>query len=96
MGTGMSFRRVATSLLAVLLGLWLAVPAQAQIPFGIGKGKKEEPAKKSDKPPTYTEKDKAKLAEIAQRPDVKEKIDAAIDQLRRQDMEQAFGVNTAD
>lgn len=96
MGTRISFRRLVTSLLAVLLGLWLVQPAQAQIPFGLGKGKKEEPAKKSDKPPTYTEKDKAKLAEIAQRPDVKEKIDAAVDQLRRQHMEQAFGVNTAD
>lgn len=45
--------------------------------------------------PVYSEKDKQKLAEIAQRPEVIQQIESAWDAVRRQDMEFAFRVNTA-
>ena len=45
--------------------------------------------------PVYNDKDKQKLAEISKRPEVVEQIDAAWQNVRRQDMEFAFRVNTA-
>src|SRR5262249_55270779 len=45
--------------------------------------------------PQYTDKEKQKMAEIAKRPDVAQQIDAAWENVRRQDMEFAFRVNTA-
>ncbi|MGB0033899.1 MAG: M48 family metalloprotease [Candidatus Acidiferrales bacterium] len=42
-----------------------------------------------------SDKDKRKMEEIAQRPEVKERINAAWDNLRRQDMEYAYNVNTS-
>ncbi len=41
----------------------------------------------------YTDKDKAKLAAIAQRPDVQKKIADTWDNRRREDMEYAFNIN---
>jgi Peptidase family M48 len=41
----------------------------------------------------YTDKDKAKLAAIAQRPDVQKRIADAWDNRRREDMEYAFNIN---
>lgn len=41
----------------------------------------------------YTDKDKQKLAQIAQRPDVQKRIADAWDQRRREDMEYAFNIN---
>ncbi len=41
----------------------------------------------------YSEKDKKKLAEIAQRPEVQRRIQEAWDTRRRVDMEFAFNVN---
>lgn len=43
----------------------------------------------------YSDKDKKKLAEIAQRPEVKERIQAEWDKVRRSDMNLAFRVNTS-
>jgi len=45
--------------------------------------------------PVYSDKDKQKLAEIAQRPEVIQQIESVWESVRRQDMEFAFRVNTA-
>jgi hypothetical protein len=42
-----------------------------------------------------SDKDKKKMAEIAQRPEVQDRIRIAYDRLRRQDMEFAYNVNTS-
>ncbi|MGA2904919.1 MAG: M48 family metalloprotease [Candidatus Korobacteraceae bacterium] len=63
----------------------------AQIP---GFGHKDKPAQKtSDKPPEYSDKDKQELAELAQKPEVKARIELAWQELRRRDMDLAYRVN---
>jgi len=62
-------------LFSLFLVFLMAIPASAQLGglAGLGK-KKDQPAKASDKPPEYSEKDKAKMAEIAQRPEHTPKV----------------------
>lgn len=82
------------STLVVLLALLLPLTAAAQFGLpGIGKKKESAPAKTSDKPPEYSDKDKQKMAEIAQRPEVKAAIEDAWNELRRKDMELAYQIN---
>jgi predicted Zn-dependent protease len=63
----------------------------AQIP-GFGH-KDKQPQKMSDKPPEYSDKDKQELAELAQKPEVKARIEQAWEELRRRDMDLAYRVN---
>lgn len=81
-------------LFSLFLVFLMALPASAQLGglAGLGK-KKDQPAKASDKPPEYSEKDKAKMAEIAQRPEIKESIESAWQEIRRHDMDLAYQVN---
>jgi hypothetical protein len=81
-------------LFSLFLVFLMAIPASAQLGglAGLGK-KKDQPAKASDKPPEYSEKDKAKMAEIAQRPEIKEAIESAWQEIRRHDMDLAYQVN---
>lgn len=70
-------------------------PAWAQ--FGLGKHKDKEtekPARPSDKPPELSENDKKKLAEIEQRPEVKDEIDRLWEEQKREDLNYAYVVNS--
>lgn len=49
----------------------------------------------SDKAPELTDKDKQKMAEIEQRPEVQAAIRAAWDEVRRKDLDYAFAVNSS-
>jgi peptidase M48-like protein len=64
-----------------------------EIPFR--KKDKDAPPRTSDQPPELTENDKKKMAEIADRPEVKDEIQAAWDAKRRDDLEFAYNVNNS-
>jgi tetratricopeptide (TPR) repeat protein len=77
----------------MLLLLMLSLPSYGQI-FGKHKDK-EAPAAESDTSPELTAKDKEKMEELAQRPEIKDAIDREWDDAKREDMEVAFAINTA-
>jgi len=78
--------------------LLLANPAYAQ--FGRLKGKSKDKGKEapaaSEQAPELTDKDKAKMEEIAQRAEIKEAIDKEWADVKRADMEVAYAINTRD
>ena len=55
----------------------------------------EKPTQVSDKPPEFSESDKKKLAEIEERPEVKDEIQATWDAMRRQQLEFVYVVNSS-
>ncbi|HEV3037073.1 MAG TPA: M48 family metalloprotease [Candidatus Angelobacter sp.] len=87
-------------LLVTALVLVLGIPSYAQ--FGLGgrkdkdkeKNKEASVAAESDAPPEFSAKDKEKMEELAQKPDIKEAIDREWEDARREDMEVAYAVNT--
>ncbi|HEV2991213.1 MAG TPA: M48 family metalloprotease [Candidatus Angelobacter sp.] len=85
-------------LLVTALVLFLALPSSAQ--FGFHKPDKDKDKNKeasvaeSDTPPEFSAKDKEKMEELAQKPDIKEMIDKEWEDARREDMEVAYAVNT--
>src|SRR5271169_1018116 len=62
--------------------------------LGLGKKKdKDATVRTTDTPTELSEGDKKKMAEIADRPEVKEEIQAAWDAKRQADLEYAYNVN---
>lgn len=59
------------------------------------KEKETKPVNLNEQAPDLTDSDKKKLAEIEQRPEVKDEIEALWQAQRRQDMEYAYRVNTS-
>ncbi len=73
----------------------LAMPAYGQ--FGrLGKKDKDKsvPAASSEQPQEFSDKDKEKMEELAQRPDNKDAIDKEWADAKREDMEIAYAINT--
>lgn len=83
---------VAWYLVMAMLGSSLT---WAQFGLGKHKDKNERPAQLSDKPPELSENDKKKLAEIEQRPEIRDEIDAAWQEQRSSDLEFAYEVNNS-
>ncbi len=82
-------RRCVVALLLVL-GCSLAGFAQLGLPH-----KKSDQPKVSDQPGELTDADKAKMAEIADRPEVKQAIEDAWQAKRRADLDYAYNVNSS-
>jgi Peptidase family M48 len=82
-------RKVAIALCV----LSLAYSASCFGQFGGLIKKKEKPPEVSDKAPEYSDSDKAKMAEIAQRPAVQDEIQRRWDELRTSDLQTAYAVN---
>lgn len=63
--------------------------------FGLGKLEKKSQAQPpaNGTAPQYTDADKARMAEIAQRPEVQEEIEAAWNDQRKKDLDQAYAIN---
>src|SRR5579862_7379323 len=61
--------------------------------FGLGKKKDNPTVRTTDTPTELSDADKKKMAEIADRPEVKEEIRAAWDAKRQADLEYAYNVN---
>jgi len=55
----------------------------------------QKPASNPEKAPEFSDADKKKLAEIEQRPEIKDAIQAAWDNKRRQDIDYAYNVNSS-
>jgi hypothetical protein len=53
------------------------------------------PAATSDKAPDYTDADKKKMAEIEQRPEIRDAIQNAWDEKRRQDIDYIYNINSS-
>jgi hypothetical protein len=83
-------RRCAAALVVVLM-VSLAGFAQLGLPH---KSKSDQP-KVSDQPGELSEADKAKMAEIADRPEVKQAIEDAWQAKRRADLDYAYNVNSS-
>ena len=95
--------RSATILAVVLFFSASSLWAQ----FGLGKLHKENKEKSAgsegkekvagsvEKAPEFTENDKRKMSEIAERPEIKDEIQAAWDVKRKADLEYAYNVNTS-
>jgi len=76
--------------------LLLTTLCQAQFGGLLGGGKKDNnksAVSRSDKAPEYSDKDKAKLAEIAQRPEVQAEVEKAWNDTRAKDLHQAYMIN---
>ena len=54
-----------------------------------------KPAATSDKAPDFSDADKKKMAEIEQRPEIKDAIQAAWDDKRRQDIDYIYNINSS-
>ena len=54
-----------------------------------------KPAAASEKAPEFSDADKKKIAEIEQRPEIKDAIQAAWDEKRRQDIDYAYNINSS-
>ena len=80
------------SLLILILYLVASASCPAQL-GGLLKSKKDKPVEASPNAPQYSEADKAKLAEIAQRPAVQEEIQTLWDTERKKDLNAAFSIN---
>ena len=66
--------------------------------FGLGKHKDkdaEKPVQTSEKAPELSDNDKKKLAEIEQRPEIKDEIESAWQEQRSSDLEFAYEVNNS-
>jgi Zn-dependent protease with chaperone function len=77
--------------------LLLGLPAYGQ--FGLlGKVKKDKGNESAvageEQPPELSDKDKAKMEELAQRPEIKEMIEREWEDAKREDMEMAYAINT--
>src|SRR5262249_43776199 len=73
-----------------------ALPAVGQLGGVLGgKKKSDQPVKVSDQAPQYTDADKQKMAQLADRPDVKDEIDARWRAQRNEDLEFAYNVNSS-
>jgi hypothetical protein len=55
----------------------------------------QKPVAASDKAPVFTDDDKKKMAEIEQRPEIKDAIQAAWDDKRRQDIDYIYNINSS-
>lgn len=86
--------RILRCLLALTLLSVLSLPSFGQFGLG-GKKKDKEEVAESEAPPELNDKDRAKMEELAQKPQYKEMIDREWEDARREDMEVAHAVNTA-
>lgn len=81
--------------------LWLILsvscsPTWGQLGLGKHKDKEaEKSARPSDKPPDLSENDKKKLAEIEQRPEIKDEIELAWEAQKKHDLEFVYIVNSS-
>jgi predicted Zn-dependent protease len=84
--------------LVLFLSLVIAAPlCHAQLGFGKSKDKPQAQHTDSNGQPQYSDADKARMAEIAQRPDTQAAIEAAWNVRRNDDLEEAYRINqTAD
>jgi hypothetical protein len=69
-----------------------SAPGIAQL-GGLLRPKKDKPPEVSEKAPEYSDADKAKMAEIAQRPVVQEAIQKRWDEVRNADLNLAYAIN---
>ncbi len=84
------------SVLFVLVAAFLLSSfSVGQLGLGRKKDKDATPVKTSDTPTELSDADKKKMAEIADRPEVKEEIQSAWDAKRQADLEYAFNVNAS-
>jgi Zn-dependent protease with chaperone function len=82
-------------LMTLLVILCTSTFLLGELPFGKKKDKDAPAARPSDQPPVLSENDKKKMAEIADRPEVKDEIQAAWDAKRQDDLEFAYNVNSS-
>lgn len=93
----MSHRKLQSFLIVLVFMLFTRVAVSAQL-GGLVKHKEKEvkPVSiTSDQAPDLSDSDKKKLAEIEQRPEVKDLIDVAWENQRIQDLEYAYRINTS-
>lgn len=76
-----------------VLSLFASVSCSAQFGGLLRKNDSSKGQAASEKAPEYTEADKAKMAEIAQRPAVQDEIQQKWNDLRKADMQQAYAIN---
>jgi hypothetical protein len=69
--------------------------AQNQTQKAIAAATASKPAAASDKAPDFTDADKKKMAEIEQRPEIKDAIQNAWDDKRRQDIDYIYNINSS-
>jgi Zn-dependent protease with chaperone function len=72
-----------------------ALPSFGQLGKVLGGKKSDQPVKVSDQAPQYSDADKQKMAQLADRPDVKDEIDARWRAQRNEDLEFAYNVNSS-
>jgi len=85
---------VRLSILAMLVVMLSPGPLFGQLGLGKKKNKDAQEAV-SDQPPELSDSDKKKMAEIGQRPEVKDRIQTAWDEQRRNDLDFAYNVNSS-
>ena len=85
-------RRCITASLVVCM---VSLSGFAQLGSVLHKNKQPDQPKVSDNPQELSDADKAKMAEIADRPEVKQEIEDAWQEKRRQDLEYAYNVNSS-
>jgi Peptidase family M48 len=57
--------------------------------------KSQKPTSSSDKAPEYTDADKKKMADLEQRPEIKEQVQNAWDEKRRKDIDYIYNINSS-
>ena len=89
--------KASASFLSLLVASALVTPVFGQIPLIGKKDKSKEAAQAvSEQPPELTDKDKAKMEELAQKQEIKDQIDREWNDAKREDMEVAYAINTKD
>ena len=87
-------RKAVLALLSVFL--FSAAVCQAQFGSLLKKGDSQKAVPISTKAPEYSEADKAKMAEIANRPEVQDLIQSAWNDLRKANIEEAYAINATE
>src|SRR5579871_1336810 len=85
-------RRCVAPLLLVSV---MSLPGFGQMPHLPGKKDKPDQPRVSETPTVLSDADKAKMAEIADRPEVKQEIEQAWQAKRRADLDYAYNVNSS-
>ena len=89
------FALLRRSIAAFLVVAMLSLSSFAQLGGVLHKNKQPDQPRVSDQPQELSDADKAKMAEIADRPEVKQQIEEAWQEKRRQDLEYAYNVNSS-
>jgi len=85
--------KLFSTLTLVALGSSIAI-AQDK-PGAASNGNSQKPVMVSERAPEFSDSDKKKMAEIEQRPEIKDAIQAAWDDKRRQDIDYIYNVNSS-